>query len=248
MGTYLKPETTSLSRLNNKEYLNMMQRIAALLTAEETVTKLGVESILAPFNALSLQLEDLVNRTMASAETRTMSETDAERDSYVNYLTSSIRTAKNSPLAAHRSAYARLEIVIRPYKGLAQMRNMEETAAIRGLLLDLSKEASAADIATLGLADVVAALKEANERYAQLTDTRAVERSASQTDDSKTVRAQMDALYDDLTARVMAVNIITPCKEAETFLKLHNQIVTETQNAFALRAVTPLKSNPSSPK
>lgn len=54
MGTYLKPETTSLSRLNNKEYLNMMQRIAALLTAEETVTKLGVESILAPFNALSL--------------------------------------------------------------------------------------------------------------------------------------------------------------------------------------------------
>lgn len=68
MGTYLKPETTSLSRLNNKEYLNMMQRIAALLSVEETVTKLGVGSILLPFNALSLQLEDLVNRTMANAE------------------------------------------------------------------------------------------------------------------------------------------------------------------------------------
>lgn len=48
MGTYLKPETTSLSRLNNKEYLNMMQRVATLLSVEETVTKLGVGSILPP--------------------------------------------------------------------------------------------------------------------------------------------------------------------------------------------------------
>lgn len=133
MGTYLKPETTSLSRLNNKEYLNMMQRVATLLSVEETVTKLGVGSILTPFNALSLQLEDLVNRTMASAETQAMSKTDTQRDGYVSYLFFSIRTAKNSPLAAYRAAYARLEIIIRLYRGLAQMRNMEETVAIRGL-------------------------------------------------------------------------------------------------------------------
>lgn len=107
---------------------------------------------------------------MASAETQTMSETDTKRDGYVSYLFSSIRTAKNSPLAAHRAAYARLEIVIRPYKGLAQMRNMEETAAIRGLLLDLAKTANAADIAILELTDLVAALKDANDHYAKPTD------------------------------------------------------------------------------
>lgn len=242
MGTYLKPETTALSRLNNKEYLNMMQRITALLSVEETVTKLGVETILNPLKELSLQLEDLVNRTLASAETQTMSETDTERDGYINYLFSSIRTATHSPLAAHRAAYARLEIIIRPYKGLAQMRNMEETAAIRGLLLDLGKEANTADIATLGLTDVVTALKEANERYAALTDARAAGRMAAQTDASKTVRTQMDTLYDDLITRIMAFNIITPCKEAETFLKTHNQIVAETQNAFALRSASAPKN------
>lgn len=108
---YLKPETTSLSRLNNKEYLNMMQRIAALLSVEETVTKLGVGSILTPFNALSLQLEDLVNRTMASAETQTMSETDTKRDGYVSYLFST-QTIKNSLLSTPRVAYAHIEIVL----------------------------------------------------------------------------------------------------------------------------------------
>lgn len=89
----------------------MMQRIAALLSVEETVTKLGVGSILTPFNALSLQLEDLVNRTMASAETQTMSETDTKRDGYVSYLFST-QTIKNSLLSTPRVAYAHIEIVL----------------------------------------------------------------------------------------------------------------------------------------
>lgn len=235
MGTYLKPATLNLSRLNNKEYLNMMQRIITLLAEEEAVAKLGVEELLTALKADAALLEDLVNRTTASVETQEMSKADAERDSLVNYLTTSVRNAANSPVATHREAYTRLEIALRPYKGLARMRNMEETAAVSGLLLDLGKEANATDIATLGLTDVVTALKEANDRYASLTDARAAGRSATQMDDSKTVRSRTDVAYDDLTTRIMAVNIVTPCTEAESFLKLHNQIVAETQNALAQR-------------
>lgn len=50
------------------------------------------------------------------------------------------------------------------------MRNIEETVTIRGLLLDLPKEANGTDIASLGLTDLVAALKNANDHYAEPTD------------------------------------------------------------------------------
>ncbi|MFR3934582.1 MAG: DUF6261 family protein [Bacteroides ovatus] len=86
-------------------------------------------------------MEDLVNRSTANAETKDLLKLDAERDSYVSYLLATVRAAKNSPLAAQRDAYNTLEITVRPYTGLARMRNMEETAAISGLLLDFRKEA-----------------------------------------------------------------------------------------------------------
>lgn len=238
METYLKPEAVNLPRLNNKEYLNMMQRIVALLVLEDVITKLGVADILTLMKNLLAELEDLVNRSMANIETEEMNEVDVERDGLINYLFSQIRSAKNSPIKSHREAYNRLKLLLRAYKGLARMRNMEETAAIRGLLLDLSKETAAADVVTLNLTEAINALKAANEHYATLTETRANERIAEQLSTSKDIRAQLAPLYDNLVTRIMAVNIVTPCEEAESFLKHHNQIITETDNAYAMRATS----------
>lgn len=241
MEKYLKPKMISIWSLNNKEYLNMMLRVLDLLVSEEIIKKFGVEVILTPLLAWATELEDLVNRTTAQIETKTMKETDIERVGYISNLFSLIRAARNSPFPACREAHARLKLIARAYKGLAYFRNMEKTVSVRALLVDLEKETAAADIATLALTDTVAALRTTNDRYAALTDARAAKRSAARVSTSRTLRTQMNVLYDNLVTRIMAVNIIQPCEEAENFLLRHNQIATETENAYALRRSSAVK-------
>ena len=132
MGSYQKADGITLSQLNNTEYTNFMNRVLTLLTAG-SISKLTVTNIVNSIKPKLVQMEDLVNRSTANAETKDLLKLDAERDSYVSYLLATVRAAKNSPLAAQRDAYNTLEITVRPYTGLARMRNMEETAAIIGV-------------------------------------------------------------------------------------------------------------------
>lgn len=236
MGSYQKADGITLSQLNNTEYTNFMNRVLTLLTAG-SISKLTVTNIVNSIKPKLVQMEDLVNRSTANAETKDLLKLDAERDSYVSYLLATVRAAKNSPLAAQRDAYNTLEITVRPYTGLARMRNMEETAAISGLLLDFRKEA---------VKTAVTALETANKNYSALTDARSVTRTAESVADSKTVRAQLDSLYDDLVMHITAVNILTPSiTEASAFLTALNQVIAETKAAYNRRKGITAPSKPS---
>ena len=104
MGSYQKADGITLSQLNNTEYTNFMNRVLALLTTG-SISKLTVTNIVNSIKPRLAQMEDLVNRSMANAETKDLLKLDAERDSYVSYLLATVRAAKNSPLAAQRDAY-----------------------------------------------------------------------------------------------------------------------------------------------
>ena len=236
MGSYQKADGITLSQLNNTEYTNFMNRVLTLLTAG-SISKLTVTNIVNSIKPKLVQMEDLVNRSTANAETK---------DSYVSYLLATVRAAKNSPLAAQRDAYNTLEITVRPYTGLARMRNMEETAAISGLLLDFRKEAVKTAVTALNLDAILTALETANKNYSALTDARSVTRTAESVADSKTVRAQLDSLYDDLVMHITAVNILTPSiTEASAFLTALNQVIAETKAAYNRRKGITAPSKPS---
>lgn len=245
MGSYQKADGITLSQLNNTEYTNFMTRVLALLPTG-SISKLTVTDIVNSIKPRLAKMEDLVNRSMANAETKELLKLDAERDSYVSYLLATVRAAKNSPLAAQRSAYDTLEITMRPYTGLARMRNMEETAAITGLLLDFRKEAVKTAVTALNLDGILTALETANKSYAAMTDTRSATRTAEMTADSKTMRSQLDSLYDDLVMHITAVNILTPSvAEASTFLTALNQVIAETKASYNRRKGITAPSKPS---
>lgn len=245
MGSYQKADGITLSQLNNTEYTNFMNRVLTLLTAG-SISKLTVTNIVNSIKPKLVQMEDLVNRSTANAETKDLLKLDAERDSYVSYLLATVRAAKNSPLAAQRDAYNTLEITVRPYTGLARMRNMEETAAISGLLLDFRKEAVKTAVTAFNLDAILTALETANKNYSALTDARSVTRTAESVADSKTVRAQLDSLYDDLVMHITAVNILTPSiTEASAFLTALNQVIAETKAAYNRRKGITAPSKPS---
>lgn len=245
MGSYQKAESIRVTQLNNAEYTNLMSRTLALLN-EGSIKKLTVTDIVNKMKPLLAKMEDLVNRSTANVETKDLQKLNAERDSYVSYLFSTVRAAKNSPLQEQRTAYERLEIILRPYTGLTRMRNMEETVAIRGLLIDLRKKEVANAVKTLNLSAILTALETVNNHYFAMTDTRSSTRTAEAMDDSKTVRAQLDPLYDDLVMHITAVNILTPSiTEASVFLTALSQVVAETRAAFDRRRGITAPSRPS---
>ena len=112
----------------------------------------------------------------------------------------------------------------------------QETAAISGLLLDFRKEAVKTAVTALNLDAILTALETANKNYSALTDARSVTRTAESVADSKTVRAQLDSLYDDLVMHITAVNILTPSiTEASAFLTALNQVIAETKADYNRR-------------
>ena len=93
---------------------------------------------------------------------------------------------------------------------------------------------------------ILTALETANKNYSALTDARSVTRTAESVADSKTVRAQLDSLYDDLVMHITAVNILTPSiTEASAFLTALNQVIAETKAAYNRRKGITAPSKPS---
>lgn len=74
MGSYQKADGITLSQLNNTEYTNFMNRVLTLLTAG-SISKLTVTNIVNSIKPKLVQMEDLVNRSTANAETKDLTET-----------------------------------------------------------------------------------------------------------------------------------------------------------------------------
>lgn len=96
---------------------------------------------------------------------------------------------------------------------------MQETATIEGMLLDLSKGDCPTHLATLGLTESVAELADANSRYKALTAQRTTSVSDAKTPDSKSLRAELDALYAYITDVAFAHNVVNPTTELARYIR-----------------------------
>ena len=118
MGSYQKADGITLSQLNNTEYTNFMNRVLTLLTAG-SISKLTVTNIVNSIKPKLVQMEDLVNRSTANAETKDLLKLDAERDSgdYVNVRVSG---GANGLIQIHRGMRLRVH-------GFIQSRDFKES-------------------------------------------------------------------------------------------------------------------------
>ena len=113
--------------------------------------------------------------------------------------------------------------------------NMQETATIEGMLLDLSKGDCPMHLATLGLTESVAELADANSRYKALTAQRTTSVSDAKTPDSKSLRAELDALYAYITDVAFAHNVVNPTTELARYIRDVNDMIAEVNAAYNQR-------------
>ncbi|MBF1564383.1 MAG: hypothetical protein HXO14_03600, partial [Prevotella salivae] len=134
-----KINAISLKKLNNAEYAYFAQQVSNLIH-EGTAEKLHVSAAtLTAFDANLKLLTDIVAQSRISDETADIVAVDKEADDLITYILSTIRSAKQSPVAAQKAAATTLYNATKPYAGIQQMAQRQEVQQARGLLTDLAK-------------------------------------------------------------------------------------------------------------
>lgn len=237
-----------LQRLNNAEYRTFMARYGNLLAGGggdsespdeisfDPNDPLGIpQELRTAFAADFALLTDAVNQSSASEETAQMSALDKERDDLLIFITSTITQMTKSPLAAQRTAAEKLYLPVKPYIGAARLANLQETAAIEGLLVDLDKAGMPEALAAINLTEVVAALKEKNKQYATLTEQRTNAKADDPVESAKKIRLRMDEEYDEMSTYAFAQSVVKPTQETAAFISRLNALVDETNALYNQR-------------
>lgn len=234
-----------LQRLNNAEYRTFMARYGNLLAGGGGDSESPDEISFDPNDPLGIPQElrtafatdfalltDAVNQSSASEETAQMSALDKERDDLLIFITSTITQMTKSPLAAQRTAAEKLYLPVKPYIGAARLANLQETAAIEGLLVDLDKAGMPEALTAINLTEVVAALKEKNKQYATLTEQRANAKADDPVESAKKIRLRMDEEYDEMSTYAFAQSVVKPTQETAAFISRLNALVDETNALY----------------
>ena len=105
----------------------------------------------------------------------------------------------------------------------------------RGLLTDLGKDENADAIDALGLGPVIQQLRQKNNQYAQLIDSRAGSQTAAKLDSGESVRKVMDEQYDVLMTMAFVTSVSSPSAEADAFIVAQNKLIADTNTAYNMR-------------
>ncbi len=248
MEKITKVKDINITKLNNAEYRTFMARYGNLLAGGggdsespdeisfDPNDPLGIpQEVRTAFAADFALLTDAVNQSSASEETAQMSTLDKERDDLLIFITSTITQMTKSPLAAQRTAAEKLYLAVKPYIGAARLANLQETAAIEGLLVDLDKDGMPEALAALTLTEVVASLKEKNRQYATLTEQRANAKADTPIESAKKIRLRMDEEYDEMTTYAFAQSVVKPTATTATFINRLNTLIDETNALYNQR-------------
>lgn len=248
MEKITKVKDINITKLNNAEYRTFMARYGNLLAGGGGDSESPDEISFDPNDPLGIPQElrtafatdfalltDAVNQSSASEETAQMSALDKERDDLLIFITSTITQMTKSPLAAQRTAAEKLYLPEKPYIGAARLANLQETAAIEGLLVDLDKAGMPEALAAINLTEVVAALKEKNKQYATLTEQRANAKADDPVESAKKIRLRMDEEYDEMSTYAFAQSVVKPTQETAAFINRLNALVDETNALYNQR-------------
>ena len=248
MEKITKVKDINITKLNNAEYRTFMARYGSLIAGDGGDSESPDEISFDPNDPLGIPAElrtafdsdfklltDAVNQSSASEETAQMSAIDKERDDLLTFITSTVSQMMKSPLAAQRTAAEKLYLPVKPYIGAARLANLQETAAIEGLLTDLAKEGMPEALAAITLTEVVAALKEKNQQYAALTEQRTNARADLPVESAKKIRLRMDEEYDEMSTYAFAQSVVKPTQVTATFISRLNALIDETNALYNQR-------------
>ena len=208
---------------HNKFHLDVNKAIG-----NATAAALHVESYVDEYTK-KIELEgNIVNRKTAMASTVDVSAADSRRDRGVGVIMNVTVAHTTSIIAEKADAANKLRQLLAPYKGIGGHAYQKETAEINGMVAVLSAGEGATYAAALGLKDEVTALKQANDDFEKAYERdqeEAATLAALQSIDSRELRTQIDAIYQQIVLTVNALAVLQPSDEVTAFIQKVNGII-----------------------
>lgn len=220
MSNITKIEGSSCQRYSNALHVGFHQHILVIFETllTDILAKLHISEDLLDSYKDSIEQETELNRkSFASTLTITMDEEEAERDRLLSMLFFLVANALASSKAATKAAAQRLDVVLRPYKGIQNQADDAETSLIKGLLVDLRKEENSEAVAALNLEPILTNLETTNNAFDFAKNKRTAENALSQNGTTVEVRKKTDAIYQDICTLVYASALMATGEEDREF-------------------------------
>ena len=189
--------------------------------SQQTAAKLKIEAYASKYDALVTQEDQIVNRPSQQRYTVKLAEADKKRDNAIGVILNIARAQTSSVIAEKRSAALELYAAISTYRGIGHDSYRKETAQILGMMRVLKSDEYAPFVTTLGLDDEVEALETANADFDALyvkSEADGAARKELEAIDTRALRTEIDALYQQIVLTVNAYAITAPTDEINTFI------------------------------
>lgn len=223
------------TKLNNSEYTNFIIEVKKLADAAG-YEKLGIDAAeLAEFGNLVEQLVQVGQQTAAKKQTLTLSELDHQRDRLSLFIIAVARYGRSIPIDDFSTAAGDLYLKLKPYVGMEKIALTQQSAQVNSLISMLEEADNKANATAIGLTDHITKLKQVQADFEAQYNSRA----ESQVDDPvinlKTIRAEIDALYDIMIMMAQAKILTSPSDAGRTFVKGLNKLIDDTDRLHHTR-------------
>lgn len=243
MGITKQVGTISNTRLSNAAHMNLYTEINDRIN-KATATTLKLET-LAPVLKACLDKEGAcVNRITKSITTDLLFAKDGERDKVFQFISSMNAAYLVCPTAEMQAAAKILDAVLRAYDRAYNLPFSEETAALDGLLRDMTDTTRAAAAKTLKLDPYFAQLETLNNEYKELDASRTDEYTARVKTDTSQARKATEKAFEQIAQRINALAVLEPTDEILAFIDTVNQIFRKYKDLIAAKGNS---SSPSKP-
>lgn len=192
---------------------------------QQTAAELKIEAYASKYKTLVSQEEMIVNRPKAQDYTVQLSELDYKRDRAVGVIMNIVSAHTTSIIEEKRTAALQLNAALSTYRGVGNHAYRKETATLFGMLRTLKDSTYAPFVTTLHLDDEVEALETVNNNFDTLyikSEADGAARKELEAIDTRELRSQIDALYQQIVLTVNAFAIAAPTDEINSFIDAVN--------------------------
>ena len=188
----------TFAQLKNAEHVAFFNNVAIELEKKTSESlEIPVQNFV-NFRAAVNAEQDIVNRSMASVYTADMEAMDIERDRLFHLIRLKLQAclyATKGSAVGDLSESVKKNLLNKYGTEVAGMAYQEESALLRGFILDVTNFFSEEQIKTLGISDDLSDLQAANENFMDFYNQRANERSLATAELTKKLRTDTEELY-----------------------------------------------------
>lgn len=235
MSDIITIKTIGLDKLNNYEYNYFSEQFLVLINAA-TAEKLHVSSTLVESYSTNVnKMRDIAVQSRTADETALIADVSKEAKSLVIYFFNVLRSEKQSPIAANKTAATGAYNALKPYSGLYNLPQRQQVQALRGLATDMRKPAIADYLTTLGQSEMADSLSDVAERYAALLEQRSANMAINNLGSAQPLREVMNDQYKYITTVAFAYSVSMPSEELSTFVTSVNRLIDDMNKSYNLR-------------